>query len=131
MAAINSRMSSYVAAALLAIITLGTFYSLRDYGPESAIQHFHSAAISGDLASLERFTAQSINDSKVQWLAERIRQIDAVGGHPQVVKMEPRGQQVLIWLAYVTPSGDQVDLIVWFLGKTRAFRWVVDADSTF
>ena len=39
----RSRTLSYLAAALLTLLTLSTFYLLRNYGPEWAIRRFHEA----------------------------------------------------------------------------------------
>ena len=40
----GKRLWSYLAAGVLAVITLSVFYILRDFGPESTIREFHRAA---------------------------------------------------------------------------------------
>jgi hypothetical protein len=50
------NISSYLAAAALALVTIFTFYVFQDFGPQSVIRRFHMAVAHGDQETIDRIT---------------------------------------------------------------------------
>jgi hypothetical protein len=128
MARNSSKIASTVASLLLSAITLGTFYALRNYGPESAIQRFHAAALSGDKSEIARVTLQNPQDPTVLRLEQLV--IDAAQQHAsaQVQDVQRGPHRVIVWIAYLLPGQEQD--IYWVVDQTRASRWAVNSRET-
>ena len=90
------KLSSIAAAALVATLTLGVFYQLREYGPETALRKFQMSAISGDRDALQRVCKQDVSGQSAQILTRTLRQFNAAGARVRMgmLHRETRVDQV-------------------------------------
>ena len=121
----NGKWSSVLAAFLLSAITLGTFFVLRSYGPESAIQRFHSSALAMDQRDLSRVT-----DRNVLALVSYVRAAAEKGAHPVVKNVDRKPGEVTIWISYTLPSGEELQPIGWVAQRGLDSVWRVNAALT-
>ncbi|MGV3614879.1 MAG: hypothetical protein ACO1SV_06050 [Fimbriimonas sp.] len=116
------------AAALLATVTLGVFYVLQDYGPESAIRRFHRAVQARDSGELARVTEQPIDSPEVQELIRWVDQTSRFGARYQLLRVERQRREVYAALDYTAPNGENY-ATVWVVEK-KGETWKVDAVRT-
>ena len=125
MAAPETKLISIIAAALLSGVTLSTFYLLRNYGPESAIQRFHAAALAGDQTEISKLTLRPDSPNVVELVAE-VRKMARLGARPEV-ENAPRGpREVIVQIVYRSAYAEET--IFWDVAETKASRWLIDAD---
>ena len=124
MAASGTKISSVVAAVLLSAVTLSTFYLLRNYGPESTIQRFHTAALAGDQAELTKLVANP-REERLVILIDEVRRMARFGAHPEVEDVQRGPGEVLVHIAY--RSAYTVEEIYWDVKETKASNWLIDA----
>lgn len=123
-------LSPWVAAGLLALLTLFVFFTLQHYGPESAIRRFHRGAMRRDRAELAEVTLQSPDHPAARLLAVFVLRSVAPGVRREFgsVYREPRHAEVEV--IYRHPAGVSV-ASVWIVRKPeRHGRWLVDAERT-
>jgi len=125
MATTAAKVSSVVAAGLLSAVTLGTFYLLRNYGPESTVQRFHTAALAADQAELAKLTLKPDSPNVVP-LVDEIRYMARLGARPEVANVQRGSGEVIVQIVYRTSYREEE--IDWFVRETRSSLWLVDAD---
>ncbi len=129
MAANRAAATSYVAAGVLAAITLFVFYTLRDYGPESAIRRFHDDFKNGNRRDLQEVTLQSIDAQSTGALERILQQFDAVGATSRIVDEDlSRPDRASVLAMYQLPFRN--DFIVWIVRLDQNHSWRVDTDET-
>lgn len=116
-----------LASALLSLLTLGVFFLLQDYGPESAVRRFHQAALADNDRELQRVTDQSIRSSSVKQLREFVSGLLTSGAKIQIGRVERSPSQVLAEFRYYRRDG--VYILIWYVKKTKS-GWAVDAERT-
>jgi hypothetical protein len=127
-AANTRRIWEYLAAGVLALLTIAVFYSLQDYGPESAIRRFHAAIVRGDREELQRVTEQKLDSQNVARLAVQVQAFMQEGFRYQLLRMQRSPSQVRAAVVYTAPD-HQVFPMIWVVEKTGRV-WKVDADKT-
>jgi hypothetical protein len=117
------------AAAALALVTVGVFYRLQDYGPESAIRRFHTDVMNHNRADLQRVTLQQIDTDRAVFLEQRIVQgFLGQGATYQLLRMDRSPDQVRAAVVYRTKDGENWPFI-WVVEKTDR-NWRVNVDKT-
>jgi hypothetical protein len=124
----SASFSSYAAASVLAVITLGVFFRLQDYGPESAIRRFHNDVLNDDSSDLQRVTVQSIGDQRVRRLVSLVHNLLVDGRRYQLVGMDRTPDQVRAAVIYRIPRRED-RAIVWVVERSDG-GWRVNADKT-
>lgn len=123
------RVSSSLAALVVAAITLVVFFVLRDYGPESAIRRFHEAAVSQDWPTLQQVTVEPIDDVGVKRLAFGVIELERNGANYIISHMEREPNRVVADVHYTLSDGEQ-GTTVWVVVKTHRI-WKVSSNETF
>ena len=122
------KMAKVGAATTLAVVVLGVFFVLQDYGPESAIRRFHRAVQVGDVRELARVTKQPISSRAVADLSGWVQQMRHVGARYRLLRVDRQPREVYAALEYVLPDG-QTYPTVWVVEKPRE-TWQIDAART-
>lgn len=118
--------SPFVAASLLTTVVLGSFFVLRNYGPESTVRRFHFAVMKNDQQTLRDISIG--DDPTVVALASKLKRLfadKAQIGLGQVNDDDPN--RVVAQFIYRTR--DYVYTINWVLQHRRT-GWMVDARAT-
>lgn len=123
-----NKIASVGAVLILVALTLGTFYLLRDYGPESAIRRFHEAALSNDDNALRRLTAAEEHFGATAQLKQRVRAYSEAGASIRLAKVIRSPRRAEAEVDYIFPHG--IDSIVWVVDKKDNSRWLIDPDAT-
>lgn len=123
----SQTTSSYLAAIVLAAVTLGVFFALRYYGPESAVRRFHRASLLDDRAELQRVTRQPIDSQNVQILRAQVREAARMRAYIQMRSVDRQPSRVVVEAVYLVPRGGNT--IFWVVRK-RDGLWQVDAIDT-
>lgn len=118
----------YAAAATLSLLTLGVFYVLQDYGPESAIRRFHDAVLKRDPVELQRVTDEDVRSQSVQQLITQVGAFMRSGSY-QLLRMERSATQVQAAVVYRARGSRDVFPMIWVVEK-RGGLWKVNADKT-
>lgn len=126
MSAARTSMLSYVAASILAAITLTTFYVLKGYGPEKAIARFRAATLSGDQREIILVTLQPPGSSSVQELEREV--FETAQAPFEVLQVYRSPHEVVIPIEYGLPSGPRV--IRWVVDENESTGWQINADKT-
>jgi len=124
----GGRLWRYVAVAVLSLLTLGVFYVLQDYGPESAIRRFHDAIVRGDGVELQRVTMEDIRSPNVRLLARDVNNFLRNGAY-QLVRMERSQTQVKAAVVYRAKGSSELFPMIWVVEKQGSI-WKVNADKT-
>jgi hypothetical protein len=124
-----ARESSLLPAVVLAAFTLGVFYVLQNYGPESAVRRFHSAVAADDANALAAVTAQDVRSPEVRALILQVQRIPAEFRHVQFSSGWRGHRQVVIVAEYGSARGYKVYL-PWLVRKINTRNWRVDALGT-
>lgn len=128
MAQVPLRASGAVAATVLAILTLGMFYVLQDYGPASSIRRFHAALAEKNLGELQAVTIDKIDTPDavrfLHFLYPAVK--DKI---PYTVAREDgTSKQVEAAVVYSLPNG-QRSAMIWVVVRDRKI-WKVDISKT-
>lgn len=119
---------NYGAAAVLALITLGVFSVLQDYGPESAIRRFHAAVMQEDAIELQTVTEQNVRTPAVRELAGQVHSFLTQGNY-QLLRMERSPLQVRAAVVYTSRLTHEQFPMIWVV-EQRNHVWRVDANKT-
>jgi hypothetical protein len=118
---------SYLAAAILALVTLFTFYVFRDFGPQSVLRQFHIDAARGDFDDIRRRVLQPDSGAT----ADMIRFVQGLvrqNASFEIVGMKRQGRVMFVFVEYRLPNG-LAQGMVWYVRQTAA-DWRVDCDLT-
>jgi len=124
------KITSFAAALLLSAITLATFFVLRNYGPENAIERFHDAAVNGDVVEIARVTSQTPDSLSVRELVTEVYNLRRAGASPDVEDVKRSPNQVVVWIAYRIPGELREVDIRWVVKLGPASNWLIDAQET-
>lgn len=130
MAAKAAAATSHVAALVLGAITLFVFYTLRDYGPESAVRRFHDDLVTGNTDDLRDVTYGGQLDSPaVSDLARVLKTLDRAGAGSQIADVDlSRTGVASVLVAYRTRQ--KPFFVVWVVRLNSIHSWQVDANAT-
>ncbi|MFQ3587077.1 MAG: hypothetical protein SNJ74_02275 [Fimbriimonadaceae bacterium] len=121
--------ASVLPAAILAVLTLGVFWSLREYGPETALRKFHRGAVQREIEEVYRVTVPNPNPNTVGFLATRIHQFAQQGARYQVRYVQRRAGFVVAEVEYVFDRrGIRVPML--YVVRKVDGQWRVDTDAS-
>lgn len=118
---------SYLAAVVLALVTLFTFYVFRDFGPQSALRQFHIDAARGDYTDLRRLTLQP-DDAATRNMVAFVQALVRQNASFEIVGMKRQGKAMLVFVEYRLPNG-LAQGMVWYVQQTSS-DWRVDCYTT-
>lgn len=124
----KQRLPGLLAACILAVLTLGAFFILQDYGPDSAVRRFHEALRRGDPAELQQVVDEPISDQTVQYVCAFVKPLLQEGDQIQLARTDRQGDQDDVVVVYRRPNG-QTLAIVWIVDR-RASIWKINARLT-
>ena len=119
---------SYIVAAVLAGITIFVFYTLRDYGPKSAVRRFQNDVLSDNVQDLQQVTAEPITNREVRELAVRVHQITPPGSASRIAAMDQEPGEVEVLVLY--SFGMESTYVVWIVDHQQNGIWAVNARKT-
>ncbi len=120
------RTSPLAPAALLCSVVLGTFFVLRNYGPESTVRRFHFAVIKEDLATLRMMSVGQ--DAAVYSLASKVKRLFSDRAKITLGRVnDDDPNRVVAQFIYLTPQYNYT--INWVMVHQRS-GWMVDAEAT-
>ena len=145
----RSRPTAYVAAISLALITLFVFYTLQNFGPESAVRRFNAllqtaaqAAKGGQIqipaADLSNAVLPPSDGASITFVVQQFAPYFVQGGTFQIIKRAtgdsyPRKgwteHTVLVEVVY-NVQGSAPDFAVWVAAQDRNGQWKIDTDLT-
>ena len=122
---------SYVAAAVLALITLVTFFRFQDFGPQSVIRRFHIAAASGDLPEAGTLTTEAVTSPFTREMIGIVTDLVSSNASYEVASIQRSHGEVLVAVEYRVPSpiGIRVIPIVWHVRQMQN-EWRIDCPAT-
>jgi hypothetical protein len=122
------RLAAPITAAILALVTLGIFFVLQHYGPESAVRRFHQGALNGNDRELALVTFQDLRDPNVVFLRRMVVDWVRTGGQVRIGRIERLNTRTAIAeVGYIYPRGIRV--VHWAVER-RPEGWVVNAEET-
>lgn len=122
----SPRFGAFAAALTLAGLTLAVFFQLRDYGPESALRKFQTAAVSGDADSLQRVSKQEVSGRSVRLLQETLRNFNANGARVRMGMLNREIRVDTIQGEAVRVRSVVAEVRYYMPGRVEAIHWVVD-----
>lgn len=122
-------VGSLTVAAILAALTLGVFWILRDFGPESALRRFHQAALNGRVADLQAVTVEPVVSPSVKELVASVQRTFQRGGQPPRVARTERMPRLVRSVLLYQVGGDVFVPAVWVVRREKA-GWKVSASET-
>lgn len=125
---IKAKIPGSLTAAILAVVTLGAFAILQDYGPVSAVRRFHEAVAKGDAAALQQVVMEPVKDEDVQYLVQGISNELVNHVQPVLARTDRQGDQDDVVVTYNQPNG-QTLAIVWIVDHRNSL-WKINADQT-
>lgn len=125
----SAAVANLSAAALLGILTLGVFYVLQDYGPESSLRKFHRAAVNRNLREISEVIAKGSNPESVRVLAKMVYDYAHAGARYQLLHVKRENKRVVAEVAYVLPGRPVVFPVLWVVEK-EPDGWKVDINET-
>ena len=120
--------ASLGAAGVLALAVAFVFYTLRDYGPESAVRRFHRAVQVRYWTDLRRVTVQPLESPSVQHLAAEVARLTQGTHRHRLVRMDRGRDQARAAVVYSYPGGLR-EVRIWIV-ELQGRTWKVDADKT-
>ena len=118
----------YVAAGLLASLTIRVFFELQDYGPESAIRRFSESISHDNLSELEAVTVTKELSSKEKAMVARLANWHHLGVSMQVGRIERTGTESRAAVVFSYPSGNSWGT-VWVVQRSGK-EWRVNVNKT-
>ena len=129
MTAPRAAGGSFTAAVALAAVTVFVFYTLRDYGPASAVRRFHNDIRSDNFVDLSRVCSEPIASSDVARLKEELQRWDDASASARIAGTERSANEVEVLVFYQLPSGTMP--LVWVVDKDPSTGiWKVDPGKT-
>lgn len=120
---------SYLAAAGLAAVTLVTFFSFRDWGPESAVRRFHIAATQRNWSTVDQLTIEGADNRDTRALVAEIVALARTGAHFEIIGSKERRGVGVVSVEYQFPNGMSAGA-AWYVRQATASQWRVDCSRT-
>jgi hypothetical protein len=131
----SARMSqprpiySYVSAAVLALVTIFTFYVYRNFGPQSVIRRFHIDAVRGNTSDLDRVCTEPLSSSEAtNRLYLFVRGLVRRNVTYEIRDIRRLRHVVLVTVEYRRPDGAGL-YVVWHVLQGPS-DWRIDCDAT-
>jgi hypothetical protein len=123
----KKRLSSLLAAAVLTVVILAVFSTLRDYGPEATVRRFHQAAVDSNFRNIERLSTHAENSNTAVMLAQKVATLAAKGASIRVKRVDrTQNGRVVAEFLYLLPG--KTEVLYWVV-KRESRGWVVDTDE--
>lgn len=119
---------SYLAAAVLAVVTVFTFYVFQDFGPQSVIRRFHRDAVRADANDINAITTEGWNAPETQWTVRFVQSLVGPNASYEIVRVARVRGEVLAFVQYRLPSGEAL-WIAWHV-RQGPNDWRIDCRRT-
>src|SRR5687767_14248067 len=124
-----AKENSFVVAVILAAFTVGVFYILQNYGPESAVRRFHNAVAANDLDALARVIQEDVRSPAVRELRSRVWAINETARGIILFSSNRRTREVLVVGQYIAGNGYKFAL-PWLVQKKNTTNWRINVTGT-
>jgi hypothetical protein len=125
-----TRTSSWVAAGMLAILTVFVFTTLRHYGPASALRRFHEAVFARDARALSEVSMQKPGSESLEQLSSLVAGARTNGARVVIEGSIREPNRVVYRVQYKFPN-NQIAFLDFVVKKPqRNGPWLVDAEAT-
>ena len=130
----HRRLLAIVSAAVLASLTVGVFYQLQDYGPESAIRRFNELSINDNDEGLKTVIADNAQLHSIFFLKQKLKEWYQDGATMQLAQMERSENEVRAAVLFTIPAEPDYPLgtqwaMIWVVVR-RGKSWLVDVNKT-
>jgi len=121
---------SYLAAALLATITIVTFAVFQNFGPQSVIRRFHMDVARGDWRDISQVSLEPWSAPATKTLYIDVQRLVQINASYEIVGLKRglRPNEVLATVDYRLPNGMESPF-EWHVVQTRT-DWRVDCAAT-
>lgn len=119
---------SYLAAAVLAVVTVFTFYVFRDFGPQSVLRKFHIDVVRQDWADIPLIATEGVDSPATKQMIAFVQDLARRNASFEIVRMQRQGNHMLTGVEYRLPNGLGVG-VVWYIRQTER-DWRVDTGAT-
>lgn len=120
------RTSSILSAAILCVVVLGSFFVLRNYGPESTVRRFHFAVIKNDQATLREICLGG--DAAVFALSNKLKRLFADRAQISLGGVNDDDPNHVV-AQFIYRTREYVYTINWAIEHKRK-GWMIDAETT-
>jgi hypothetical protein len=120
------RSTSILAAVLLCVVVLSSFFVLRNYGPESTVRRFHFSVLRNDQATLRSLCIGE--DTAVFALANKVKRLYADKAQITLGRVNDDDPNHVV-AQFIYRTKDYVYTIIWVLEHKRN-GWMIDASAT-
>lgn len=118
-----------VPAALLSLLVLGVFWTLRAPGPESVLRYFHIAAVNGDFRGMAAVSVQNANPATIVGFQREIASIAQVGGRYEVRKIVRKKGYAIAEVSYFVPFNRR-NYPLLFIVEKHGRHWLINPDRS-
>ena len=120
--------SSIIPAALLAALVIFVFFTLQNYGPESAVRRFHEGVLDQNYSEIDEDVLQPVDPNKVGDLENFVVSKLAAGARIRLQDVERTPTSVSVRVIYHAPDA----LPTWALWSAQKTQdgWKVDVVRT-
>ncbi len=119
-----------LASALLAVLTVFVFSTLRNYGPDTAVRRYHQALLEQDLNEVQRYTVGSVQSSSSRALINEVLPILIQGGSFQIGRRTAQKDPRIVFTEVMYTRRDRQKIGMVFVAERTELGWKVNADKT-
>jgi len=119
----------WVTSALLSLVTLFVFGSLRNYGPDSVIRQFHMAAVEHNAGSAAALVTPDLDSASSQELWMNVSAfLNQYGASYEIQNVYRQPSEEILVVQYKFPAGERRSL-PWVVVR-KGGVWKIDSNRT-
>ena len=119
-----------VAAATLSVLTLGVFFTLRNYGPQSAVRRFHQAVSSQNPVEMSRYAEESPTNPELLELGAFVHQ-NMLNTQPRFIAVQPGNNRAKVLVVYLNRFAAPQPVVFIVDQDVKTHSWRVNCSATF
>jgi hypothetical protein len=124
------KPGSVVAAVTLTVLTLAVFFTLRNYGPQSAVRRFHQAVASRNPTEMSRYAEESPASPELLELGTFVYQ-NMLNGQPRLIAVQPGYNRAKVLVVYQSPYAAPQPVVFIVDQDPKTHGWRVNCTATF
>lgn len=124
------KAGSVVAATTLSVLTLAVFFTLRNYGPQSAVRRFHQAVASRNPTEMSRYAEESPTNPELLELGAFVYQ-NMLNVQPRVIAVQPGSNRAKVLVVYQNRYAATQPVVFIVDQDAKTHSWRVNCSATF
>jgi hypothetical protein len=124
------KPGSIVAASILSVLTLAVFFTLRNYGPQSAVRRFHQAVASRNPTEMSRYAEEVPSNPELLELGSFVYQ-NMMNGQPRLIAVQPGNNRAKVLVVYQNKFAAPQPVVFIVDQDTKTHLWRVNCSATF